>query len=100
MTIYQCLKCRKYYGWHENKKLKGLKPFDPKTHTRYLDCDVWRCPHCNNFQDTRDVYPSFGTRGGNQLRQLSETEVQAELLGDREAQQTLGWYDLNADKFY
>lgn len=89
MTVYQCLSCHSYYGYHSNKELKDLKPIDPKTRARYLDSDTWNCPECGTFQDIRDVQPFLGTRGSGMLRQLNENEVDIELLGKGSP----GWFD-------
>lgn len=86
MAVYQCLSCRNIYG--SDSRLKGkvkLKKVDPKTHARHLDCDTWRCPHCGAYQDTRDVSPFLGCRGTNQLRQVSEREIE-ELVDPVKAQ--------------
>lgn len=77
MTVYQCLYCRNYYGKHEDAP--ELTPF-PSITQRHSDCSIWNCPHCKRQQDSRDIQPFLGVRGGHGVRQLTDNDVAVELL--------------------
>ena len=69
MSVYQCLRCYNIHGY--NSKIPNLTPF-PKECQRYLDCDVWSCPHCGTRLDSRDITPFLGLTGGGNLREITD----------------------------
>ncbi len=76
MAVFKCLSCTRIYGC--DKRLPHLKQVDPKTENRYLDSSTWRCPHCNVHQDTRDIQPFLGVGGMNNLKMLTDEEIEQE----------------------
>lgn len=67
--IYQCLRCKQYYGSYP-----GLKAF-PKVSQRYTDCDIWRCPYCKAEQDSRDIQTFLGVGGRGSVRTAEKEEL-------------------------
>lgn len=74
--IYQCQHCRGYYGTEE--EAPELVPLPIKTIVRYVDCDIWQCPHCYYRQDGRDIAPFLGISGGNTVRLITLEQYKSE----------------------
>lgn len=67
MSVYQCLRCGNFHGWHPVFKFKEI---DQKRNQRYDDCNIYHCPYCDVIMDTRDITPFFGCRGQGTLREI------------------------------